>query len=34
MCELHSSSGDSVFDDIDMGFKSILEDSFHPFFGK
>ncbi|XP_025423857.1 hepatic leukemia factor isoform X2 [Sipha flava] len=33
MCDLQTSNGESVFDDIDLGFKSILDESFHPFFG-
>lgn len=35
MCDLQTANdGDSVFDDIDMGFKSILDEPFHPFFGE
>ncbi|XP_050431713.1 hepatic leukemia factor-like isoform X2 [Adelges cooleyi] len=33
MCELHTNHDDSVFDDIDLGLKSILDEPFHPFFG-
>lgn len=32
MCELQN--GNSVYDDIDLGFKSILDEPFHPFFGE
>lgn len=34
MCDLQTSNSESVFDDIDLGFKSILDESFHPFFGE
>lgn len=34
MCDLQTNNGDSVFDEIDLGFKSILDEPFHPFFGK
>lgn len=34
MCDLQSNNGNSVFDDIDLGLKSILDEPFHPFFGK
>lgn len=33
MCDLQS-NGDSIFDDIDLGLKSILDEPFHPFFGE
>jgi len=37
MCDLRTNNGvSSVFDDIDMGLKSMLDEPFHhqPFFGK
>ncbi|VVC44439.1 Hypothetical protein CINCED_3A022846 [Cinara cedri] len=32
-CELQTGNGNSVYDDIDLGLKSILDEPFHPFFG-
>lgn len=32
MCDLRTNNGETMFDDIDMGLKSILDESFHPFF--
>ncbi|XP_050537597.1 hepatic leukemia factor-like isoform X2 [Daktulosphaira vitifoliae] len=33
MCELQTNHGELIFDEIDMGLKSILDEPFHPFFG-
>lgn len=34
MCELQTNNENLSFGDIELGFKSILDEPFHPFFGK
>lgn len=34
MCELQTNNRDTVFDDIDLGLKSILDDPYHQFYSE